>query len=143
MLFSHFGDRLLPGSQSPLTRENATILVAVTVSQHDLLGGCVRVCGDLMISFRYRMRKIRIDDAGRIIEILQRFKERHNLQRASRTAVDFLGQAGLAGKEMDQKQIRKLPRHADNERSKPRSAVPAMLCKDAVAIPYRIRLGTS
>ena len=89
------------------------------------------------------MRKKLLDDAGRVLEVIDGFKQRNHRQRACQTIVAHFHEPRFASKQIHREQIGGATRHRYNQRAKPGiAAARTMRDKHAITVEHRIRFGT-
>ena len=155
-------DAFLGTMQSPLAGENAAVFVAVTVADHDLLGGAEFTFGfgqgaseplaapreqvavqPTQAGTRDRMIEKTEHDCRRALEVVDGFEERHD-GKGTNEAVGFpFGQSCFLGEEVNGEQVGNLARHADDGRTDALGAVtPHVIGQRAVGSEHGIGLGT-
>ena len=155
-------DAFLGTMQRPLAGKNAAVFVAVTVADHDLLGGAEFTFGfgqgaseplaapreqvavqPTQAGTRDRMIEKTGHDCRRALEVVDGFEKRHD-GKGTNEAVGFpFGQSCFLGEEVNGEQVGNLARHADDGRTDALGAVtPHVIGQRAVGSEHGIGLGT-
>ena len=139
--------------ECPLTGEDAAILVAVAVADHDLLhrqaalfgGFFIRVFAvELKAPRRDRMSQELPDDAGSLLQVVKGLEKRDDREVAHKPLLRPPRQAGLSRKQINSEQVGKTACHTDDEGS---DAIDSMfgdvVAQDIIAGKDIIRFSTS
>ena len=121
----------------PLTGKNAAVFVGVGITQHHLEVASIQAAD------RKRVGKKFLNDAGRMLKVVDRFKQWNHRQWAGQTIGTHLHKPRLAGEQIHGKKIGGAARHRDNQGTEPGiTTTRTVLDQHAVAIEHCIGFGT-
>lgn len=101
--------------EHPLASEDAGVLIAVTVTQHDHMARVRIRLADPQAALGAGVAQKGFSDGGAALEVFVGFVKRHHGEFANQSGLALVGQPDFFGEDIDREEIAEITRHTDDE----------------------------